>query len=157
MPDITRRDPFGMPPQLRHSPFRETMERFFEDPFFRNPMGFLTEEGTLALDVSETQGDDGKKAIVVRADLPGFAKDEVDVQMHEGVLSINARHAEEHEEQQDRYYRRERSWGSLTRRVALPGVVKDAPVEAALKDGVLTLRIPLPEQAGPKQIEIKSE
>ena len=57
----------------------------------------------------------------------------------------------------DRYYRRERSWGSLTRRVALPGIVKDAPVEANLKDGVLKLRIPLPEQAGPKQIEIQGD
>ena len=45
----------------------------------------------------------------------------------------------------------------MSRRVALPGVVKDAPVEASLKDGVLTLRIPLPEQVGPKQIEIKTE
>lgn len=93
----------------------------------------------------------------MRADLPGFAKDEVDVQIHDGVLSINARQDEDHEEQGDRWYRRERSWGSLNRRVALPGVIKDAPVEATLKDGVLTLNIPLPREAGPKQIEIKSE
>jgi HSP20 family protein len=151
MADIIRRDPFGL-----NTNFRQAMERFFEDPFFRAPMGFMSEEGTLPLDISETN-EDGKKAIVVKADLPGFKKDEVDVQMHDGILSINARHAEDREEQTDRYYRRERSWGSLTRRVALPGIVKDAPVEANLKDGVLKLRIPLPEQAGPKQIEIKTE
>ena len=151
MADIIRRDPFGL-----NTNFRQAMERFFEDPFFRAPMGFMSEEGTLPLDISETN-EDGKKAIVVKADLPGFKKDEVDVQMHDGVLSINARHAEEHEEQTDRYYRRERSWGSLTRRVALPGIVKDAPVEASLKDGVLKLRIPLPDQAGPKQIEIQGD
>ncbi|MGE3855437.1 MAG: Hsp20/alpha crystallin family protein [Dehalococcoidia bacterium] len=152
MADIIRRDPFGL-----NSNFRQAMERFFDDPFFRTPMGFMSEEGTLALDISEAADADGKKAIVVKADLPGFKKEEVDVQMHDGVLSISARHGEEHEEKTDRYYRRERSWGALTRRVALPGIVKDAPVEASLKDGVLSLRIPLPEQAGPKQIEIKGE
>ncbi|MEI6135788.1 MAG: Hsp20/alpha crystallin family protein [Chloroflexota bacterium] len=151
MPDIIRRDPFGLNANLR-----QAMDRFFEDPFLRHPMGFLSEEGTLALDISESE-QDGQKAILVRADLPGFAKDEVDVQIHDGVLSINARHDEDHEEQGDRWYRRERSWGSLNRRVALPGVIKDAPVEATLKDGVLTLNIPLPKEAGPKQIEIKSE
>ncbi len=151
MPDIIRREPFGL-----NANFRQAMERFFDEPFFRHPAGFLSEEGTLALDISESQDGDNK-AIVVRADLPGFTKDEVDVQMHDGVLSITARHAEEHEDQGDRWYRRERSWGSLNRRVALPGVVKNAPVEATLKDGVLTLHIPLPKEAGPKQIEIKSE
>ena len=43
----------------------------------------------------------------------------------------------------------------MSRRIALPGVVKDSPVQAQLKDGVLTLRIPLPEATQPKQIEIK--
>ena len=145
MPNIIRRDPFG-------SNFRQAMERFFDDPFFRQPMGFMTEEGTLALDVAEND-----REVVVRADLPGFTKEEIDVQMHEGVLSIRAQHSEEHEEQTDRYYRRERSWGSMSRRIALPGVVKDSPVQAQLKDGVLTLRIPLPEATQPKQIEIKTE
>ena len=45
----------------------------------------------------------------------------------------------------------------MSRRIALPGVVKDSPVQAQLKDGVLTLRIPLPEATQPKQIEIKTE
>ena len=147
MADITRRDPFGMPSNLR-----TPMERIFEDPFFRHPMGFVSEEGTLPLDIAEND-----KEIVVRADLPGYSKDQLDVQVHDGVLSIRAQRSDEHEEQTDRYYRRERSWGSMSRRVALPGVVKDAPVEASLKDGVLTLSIAVPEQAGPKQIEIKTE
>ena len=72
------------------------------------------------------------------------------------ACSLSAQRSEQHEEQDGHYYRRERSWDSQSRRVALPGVVKDAPVDATLKDGGLVLRIPLPEQAGPKQIEIKS-
>ncbi len=146
MPDLIRRDPFALNGNLRHA-----MERFFDDPFFRGPLGLLSEEGTLAVDVSENQ-----KEIVVKADLPGYKKAEINVQLHDRVLAIRAQRSEEHEEQRGHYYRRERSWGSLSRRIALPGMVKDAPVDATLKDGVLTLRIPLPEQVIPKPIEIKT-
>jgi len=154
MADIIRRDPFATFP-FGTFPFgtglRQTMEQFFDDPFFRPPFRLVSEEGTLPVNVSQ----DGKE-IVVKADLPGFAKEDVEVEMHEGVLSIKASKSSEHEEKSDHYYRRERAWGSVSRRIALPGVVKDAPVDAALKDGVLTLRIPVPEHAGPKQIEIKT-
>ena len=146
MADITRRDPFAL-----NSNFRQAMERFFEDPFLRGPIGFLSEEGTLALDISENE-----KEIVVTADLPGVKKEDVDVQVHNGILSIRAQHSEEHEEKKDHYYRRERSWGAVSRRVALPGVVNDPQVDATLKDGVLTLRVALPKKVGPKQIEIKT-
>ena len=54
----------------------------------------------------------------------------------------------------ERYHRRERFWGTVNRRLALPGVLHDADVKAELRDGVLTLRIPVPSAAKPKQIEI---
>ena len=71
------------------------------------------------------------------------------------MLSINAKHVEESETTDEHYYRRERRGGSVSRRIALPGVVRDAEVNAELADGVLTLTIPLPEKALPKQIEIR--
>jgi HSP20 family protein len=150
--DLTRRDPF---PSVR-----QMMERFFDDSIFRDqffsrlPYSFTTEEGTLPLDIREH---DGK--LIVEASLPGFTKENIDVQVHDGVLSIRAQHSEEKEERNGngRYYRRERTWGALSRRVALPGIVDNAQVEAELKNGVLTLTIPLPEQVSPKQIEIKGE
>lgn len=145
--NIVRRDPFnGM---------RQVMDRLLDDSFFRSgPAGWpgsawSLEEGTLPVDLSQA---DGK--IKVRASLPGFKAEDIDVQVHEGVLSIKAEHDEEHESSDERYYRRERVTGSVSRRIALPGIVHNAEVEAALEDGVLTLTLPLPEQAQPKQIEI---
>lgn len=91
----------------------------------------------------------------MKADLPGFAKEDVAVEIHEGVLAIKAQKSTETEEKGQRYFRRERTWGAVSRRVALPGVVKDAPVYAVLKDGVLTLRVPSAQSSSPKQIEIK--
>lgn len=157
--EVVRRDPFASSVE-GFTPFRRIVDRFFDDPFFR-PMvgsapfpGAFSDEGSLALDVFEH---DGK--LKVEASLPGFKKDEVDVQVHDGVLSIKAQRSSEREEGEPggKYYRRERSWGSVSRRVALPGIVKDADVAAELKNGVLTLTIPLPETKQPKQIEIQGE
>ena len=146
---IVRRDPLnGM---------RQIMDRLFDDSFFRSgPAGWpgsawSLEEGTLPVDLSQADG-----TIKVRASLPGFKAEDIDVQVHEGVLSIKAEQAEEHESSDERFYRRERVSGSFSRRIALPGVVHDAEVDAHLEDGVLTLTLPLPEQPQPKQIEIRS-
>lgn len=148
MADIVRRDPFdglGLPG------LRQMMDRLFDDSFFRSPTFGTWDEGTLAVDISEADHE-----LVVRASLPGFKKEEIEVQVDEGVLSINAKHSEEKEEKGETFYRRERRSGSVSRRIALPGVIHDAPVDATLADGVLTLRLKVPEAARPKQIEIKT-
>ncbi len=156
--DVVRRDPFTALEGA--SPFCRVFDRVFDDPFFRaagfGPTGFgaASDEGTLALDLYEKDG-----ALKVEASLPGYRKEDIDVQVHDGILSIKAQRSSESEEGErgSKFYRRERSWGSVSRRVALPGIVKDASVAAELKNGVLTLSIPLPEKAQPKQIEIKGE
>jgi HSP20 family protein len=146
MADIVRRDPFDL------GGFRQMMDRLFEEPFLRTPvLGNGWDEGTLPVDISQA---DGK--LIVRASLPGFKTEDIDVQVNEGVLSIKAEHSEDTETTDEKYYRRERRYGSVSRRIALPGIVHDAPVDAALKDGVLTLSIEVPEKARPKQIEIKA-
>ena len=141
--EIIRRDSFDRP-------LRELMNFVSRDPFLRSPIAELDEEGTLALDVAEGDGE-----LVVRASLPGFDKKDIDVQIHNGVLSIKAEHSEERETKDERFYRRERRVGSVSRRIALPGVIAEASANAELKDGVLTLRIPQAEVARPKQIVVK--
>jgi HSP20 family protein len=143
---------------IRHDPFengggmRRMMERFLGESLLARWPGFPElDEGTLAIDVSEKENE-----VVVRATLPGFQKGEIDVQLRDGVLSIKADHSEEEEEKDEHYYRRERRYGAVSRRVALPGVVNEEKVRAELKDGVLTLRVPLAAKERPKKIEIQS-
>ena len=144
MPIITRRDPRNI------SSMDRFLSSFLNDPFFESlPAAFSNEEGTLALDVSE---DD--RNVIVRASLPGFNKEDVEIEVHDGVLTIKAEHSEEHEETGERFYRRERQFGSMSRRVALPSPVLDDEADAALKDGVLTLKLPKTRQATPKKIAI---
>ena len=140
---IVRRDPFvGM---------RQVMDRLFDESFFRPIHTHSWDEGTLPVDVYERDG-----TLQVEASLPGFTKDDIDIQVHEGVLSINAKHTTEDEAESGRYYRRERHINSVSRRIALPGVVQDAEVDAELTNGVLTLSLPLQEKPQPRQIEIRT-
>ncbi len=142
MAGITRYDPFDSP--------REFVDRFFNRAFGaieQDASGF--DEGALGVDISETDAE-----LIVRASLPGFSEDEIDIQLHQGVLSIKAEHASSEADEDERYHRRERRWATLSRRLALPGVLHDADVNAELRNGVLTLRIPVPAAAKPKQIAI---
>ncbi|HJM88422.1 MAG TPA: Hsp20/alpha crystallin family protein [Dehalococcoidia bacterium] len=136
---------------------RHAMDRFFDDsPFsaqrFAAPRSRLTNAdavATLPIDISEVDGD-----TTVRASVPGFSAEEIEVTVEDGVLTISARHEDASEESDEHYYRRERRTGSVSRRISLPRNTPDVEVAAELADGVLTLTIPTPEEQ--KQIEIKS-
>jgi HSP20 family protein len=146
MNNMTRRESFENPLLSR---FFSTM---LNDPFFAEaqPMRAFVEEGTLPLDISE---DDS--SVIVRASLPGFSKEDVEIEVHDGVLSIKAQHTEEKEEKGERFYRKERRFGSVSRRVALPTTVVEDRSKADLKDGVLTLRLAKVPAEQPKKIRIE--
>lgn len=122
-------------------------DRFFSEPF----AGLATiEEGNLALDVSEDE-----KNVIVRASLPGFKKDDIEVELAEGVLTIKAARTEEEETKNETFYRKERRSQSVSRRIALPTNVSEAQGDAELKDGVLTLRFPKTPESQPKKLKIR--
>jgi HSP20 family protein len=137
---------------------RSVFDDLFAEPFFAIApfRGTGGEGGTaegltmgLAVDVSETEKD-----ILVRASLPGFKKEDVSIEVHDGVLTISAQNDEEKEEKGERYHRRERRMSSMSRSIALPAAVEDAKARAELKDGVLTLSLPKHEKVMPKKISI---
>lgn len=84
--------------------------------------------------------------MVVRADVPGMGADDVKIEVSDSVLTIHGEHEEEEEQiAGGRYVRRERHGASFTRSLTLPQQVDPAKIEALCKDGVLEVRIPLPE------------
>lgn len=128
------------------------VNHLLNDPFFSDFKGVPlpdVEEGTLAVDVSEDA-----QSVIVRASLPGFRKEDVEVEVHDGILSIKAEHAEEHEVKNERFYRKERRWGSVSRRIALPGAVQDTDSKAELRDGVLSVRVPKSQKEKPRKVDI---
>jgi HSP20 family protein len=131
-------------------PMSELINYIANDALFRRPAALLEDDGGIALDISEL---DGK--LVVRANLPGYNRQEIDVQIHKGVLTIRAERTQESEVKDERYHRRERRFGSVSRSIALPGNITDENVEATYESGVLTLTITQPEVARPKKVAIK--
>ncbi|WP_455379249.1 Hsp20/alpha crystallin family protein [Petrachloros mirabilis] len=96
-----------------------------------------------------------KDEIVVKADLPGMAKDEIEVTVTENVVTIKGEKKKEEEVKEKDYYRRERSYGSFVRSVQLPSEVKSDQIKANFKDGVLEVRMPKTEEAKKKSVSVK--
>jgi HSP20 family protein len=95
--------------------------------------------------------------LVVRADLPGLQKDDLKVEIDDGVLTISGERSEEHEDDRDNYYRSERSYGQFYRAIPLPTGVTGEQSEASFKDGVLEVTLPAPQEKGSrvKQIPVR--
>ena len=107
---------------------------------------------TPPVEVSQ-QGD----KIVVRADLPGLRKEDIDVEVNDGVLTISGERKEEREENRDGFYRSERSYGQFYRAIPLPDGASSEQVDAKFNDGVLeiTLDAPVQQQSKAKRIQIR--
>lgn len=97
---------------------------------------------------------DSKDSLLVRVDLPGLKKEDIDVAVHEDKLLLRGEKKAENEKKGKDFVRTERFYGSFYREIALPSAVDDAKVKAAYKDGVLELTLPKKEEAKPKQIQI---
>ena len=121
-----------------YNPFRELDN--LERSFFANPFGFF---GGDALASFKTDIKDNGKEYVLEADLPGFDKKDIHLDIDNDVLTIHAQRNFEREERndQDNYVHCERSWGSYSRQFDLSGVDADN-MHAKYENGVLTLTMP---------------
>ncbi len=120
-------------------------ERFFAD------MGARPDDTVRrpAVDVTE---EDGTYKVV--AELPGMSGDDVEVEVHGGVLRLSADREEEREEGEDDVHLRERRFGRFERAFRLPEHVDAEAIEASMKDGVLTVTVPKAASEQPRQIEV---
>ncbi|MDY6774750.1 MAG: Hsp20/alpha crystallin family protein [Halobacteria archaeon] len=93
--------------------------------------------------------------VLVRADLPGFEKDEISVQANEETVTLSADSTEESEIDEEDYHRKERRHESLSRTLRLPAAVEAEDAEATYDNGVLELRLPKKEVETGESIEIE--
>jgi HSP20 family protein len=84
--------------------------------------------------------------LVVRADVPGVNKDDVNVEINDDVLTISGERKDEHEEKREGFYRSERSYGQFYRTILLPEGVNPDQSEATFKDGVLEVTFDKPQE-----------
>ena len=91
---------------------------------------------------------------VVRADLPGIPQDSISVQVENDVLTISGQRLDDRKEEREGYYLSERSYGSFQRSIALPPGVNPDSIGASFDNGVLEVRVQLPEQQKGRKVEI---
>ena len=118
------------------------------DGLTREPFAFA--DWAPAVDVQETDNE-----YIVKADLPEMKKEDIKIQLQEGLLSIEGERKQEKEEKGKKFHRVERQYGQFVRRFALPTEVDSAKVQAEFKDGVLNVRLPKSASAKPRSIDIK--
>ena len=142
--------------------FSEEMDRLFGDFGFEGSLasGFGREFGRLAdLEGSmwspQVEAFERNGKLIVRADLPGLTKDDINVDITNDAIKIRGERRQEKEENEEGYYRSERSYGSFYREIPLPSGVHSEAANASFRDGVLEITMPAPaRQTGSRRIEI---
>lgn len=124
------------------------------DPWSDRPAGLTqTEGGSLFSPPVDIVQDESE--VVLRAELPGVSKDEIDITIHEDSLTLRGTKKSESESKEGRYQYVERRYGEFLRTFQLPAAVDSSKVEAKFHDGVLEIRMPIADEAKPRKIDVR--
>jgi HSP20 family protein len=121
-------------------------QTLFDSELVGNPNANL-----LAVDVASDENN-----VIVRAALPGFNEDEIDVNVHDNVLTIAAESKTEREDKQANWHIREMRYGKFARSVRLPDEVATNNADAALENGILTVKLPKEKPSPVHKIAVKA-
>jgi len=142
---------------IKWEPFRDVddmFERVFADTMRRWPRTSNDERRVYdwapAADVSETDGE-----YLIKAELPEVGKDDLNITVQEGVLTLAGERKEEKREDNEKLHRIERFHGSFSRRFTLPDDADEQGIKAESKDGVLVIHIPKQKVAHPQPRQIQ--
>jgi HSP20 family protein len=100
---------------------------------------------------------DAGSSYQVKAAVPGFKPEDVEVTFHDGMLNIVARHKEQTDSKQGKYLRRELRVGNFARSVQLPAEIRPEEIKADFDSGILTVEIPKAAVAKPIKIQVSGK
>jgi len=134
------------------------MDRMMEDFFGRSmrpwwPARWLRGDGEITAPVVDVYEE--KDEVVVKAELPGLDKKDIEVNISDSELILKGEKKKEEKIDEENYYRCERSYGAFLRSVELPTDVQADKVKASFKNGILEIRLPKTEEAKTKEIKVK--
>jgi HSP20 family protein len=144
---------------VRWDPFREFAQlqdrfnRAFGEAYGRHGSdeGFLT-SGAWVPPVDIYQN--GEHELVLTAELPDMTREAIDITVDKGTLTIKGEKKVASDVKEDQFHRVERRYGTFSRQFSLPQTVDPAKVAAEYKNGLLTVRLPLREEAKPRAIKV---
>jgi HSP20 family protein len=137
---------------LRHlAAHQERMSRMLEG-FYGGPQEDLARGSWVpAVDIYSN----GPQELVLKAELPDMKQEEIELTVEDNTLTLRGERKFDSEVSQEQFHRVERSYGPFARTFALPPTIDAGNVSAEYKAGVLTVRLPLREEAKPKQIKVQ--
>ncbi len=120
--------------------------------FIREPVAYVSSNWTPQVDIKESDTE-----FTVMADLPGVPPEDVDITLHNGVLTIKGERSSDTEKEKNNYKRRERIHGSFFRQFTLPESTDEDAIEAKAVHGVIEITIPKAAKPKPLNITVKGE
>jgi HSP20 family protein len=138
-------------------PFREfsqlhRINRMFTDAYGRTDEGLTTSGSWVPpVDIFQT----GDHEVVLKAELPDLKREDIDITIDNGTLTLKGEKKFSQEVKDEQVHQIERRYGSFSRSFSLPLTVDATKVAAEYKDGVLTVRLPLREEAKPRQVKVE--
>ncbi len=143
---------------VRFDPFREMatlqdrVNRIFADAYNRHGEDDLTTRGAWVPPVDIFENDNHE--LVLKAELPDVTREDISLRVENNTLTISGHKKAETDVKEQQYRRIERTYGSFSRSFTLPATVDASAIAADYKNGVLTVRLPLREEAKPRQIQV---
>lgn len=142
-------------------PRESDLERVMDDFYDRRARAWWPERWSLpaVLDIEPPVVDfyEEKDDLVVKAELPGMEKQDIEVNVIDHSLTIKGEKKKEEDVEEENYYRSERSFGSFRRSLELPSDVQAEKTKASFKNGILEVRLPKTEVAKAKEIKVAVE
>ena len=144
---------------VRWDPFRELasvqdqMTRLFSDLYGRRGEDDIMRRGAWIPPVDIY--DNGNHELIIKAELPDMKREDIQLTVDNNTLTLRGEKKVEQDVKEEQFHRIERSYGSFARSFSLPPTVDAAKVSAEYKNGVLTMRLPLHEEAKPKEIQVQ--
>lgn len=147
---------------LKRTSPRRNVERFFHDLFDESMTGGVLSRFP-SLRAFGEYGDtapavdmyDNKDEIVVKAEVPGVDKNNINISLSDNMLTIKGEMKKEEETKEEDYYYSEREYGSFTRVLNLPAKVNEKKIKASFKDGILEIHMPKSGESKPKDIKVE--
>lgn len=148
-----RRDTYNTPSLFRKS-INDMFDHFSGNGILSPISDFANHSMNLLSSSMPIDVIDKGKEYVVKANLPGIDKKDIDIQLNENVLTIKGSYSQNNEEQGERYLLQERRMGSFSRSIAFNEELVTDNIIAGFKDGILEITIPKAEVQEPKSIKI---
>jgi HSP20 family protein len=144
---------------VRFDPFRELtamqdrINRIFGEAYTRRYDDDVSTRGDWIPPVDIYQND--RQEVVIKAEMPGLKREDIDLRVENNTLTLKGERKREAEVKDEQYHRVERVHGVFVRSFSLPATVDANNVGAEYRDGILTVVLPMREEAKPRQIQVQ--